>query len=288
MTPTRHHHGHGHVKEKAEADTPPDDVQSVEQRYREALTEPMDAIIAEIEAGIEERDIFDLETRRARNPIHRFDPDDLVSSDFEFDTDTQTRQAFLEWLDAQQEAGVLSVISPDENEYVDDAYIQGMRNADGWLTEAGEDPPDMSIQEAFDMPVHKDRVEKLYTRNYKNLEGLTGAAGDAVREELSQGMVDGVGPEEMARRISGRYDDIGKKRARTLARTEVMNAHHEATIERYQQSGLERVDILTTNPCEICTRLEADAPYSVRQASGLLPAHPNCRCALRPVVNTPG
>lgn len=268
----------------------PDGTRAIVREYQAALTDPMDAIMAEIEDGIGDRDIFALRARAERGRVQRFDPDDLAPGDFDFETDTQKRQAFMEWLDAQQEAGVLSVIGPDENEYVDAAYVQGLQNADGWIRDAGgeSDDMDMSIMEMFNMPVHQDRVEQLYTRNYENLEGITEAAGDAIREELSQGMVDGVSPNEMARRVSGRYDAIGTTRARTLARTEVMNAHHEATIERYLQSGLERIDIATTNPCERCAAVAADAPYSVRQGRGLLPVHPNCRCALLPIVDTPG
>lgn len=277
-----HAHSHGpacdHEHTKREADDLPTATLTTQREYARALTSPMTAIISEIREGVVDRDVLGLQSTQ------RFEPDDLPQ--FDFPSDDAKRDAFMDWLDAQQERGVLSVISPDENEFIDDAYISGMGQADTLLEDAGADTPSLSVSAAFDQPIHQDRVATLYTRNYELLEGITEDMADEIRGELSQGMVDGINPRDMARNLNDRVDKVGRTRATTLARTEVMHSHNDAALTRYDESpaDIERVDVLTSDPCDLCASYAASGPYPIQEARGGLPLHPNCVCAYRPVV----
>jgi SPP1 gp7 family putative phage head morphogenesis protein len=77
-----------------------------------------------------------------------------------------------------------------------------------------------------------------------------------------------------------------------LARTEIISAHAEASLNSYEEAGLEGVnvkaEVLTAGDdrvCEICADLEDGGPYSMDEARGLIPAHPNCRCVLTPIID---
>jgi len=76
-------------------------------------------------------------------------------------------------------------------------------------------------------------------------------------------------------------------RALSIAITEQNRAISAATINRYQLAGLQEMEWLVFDPCKICAenankKVKINTPFP----SGALqpPAHPNCRCALAPVI----
>jgi len=216
-----------------------------------------------------------------------FDPDDLSGQDFDFTTLSWKHSEFMDWLRTQQEAGILEVIGRDENPYVRSAYERGWKNAGQWMD---EDPVEADIASALQRPVHRDKLELLYSRNFEALQGITEDVSRQISRELANGLAEGVHPEEMASRITDRIDSIGKTRATTLARTESMYAHNEATISTYEDTlgdiETEVVSEVSTagdaHVCEICTPLEGKT-YSLEDARKEGPPfHPRCRCILVP------
>ena len=217
-----------------------------------------------------------------------FDPDDLVRRDFEFDRLSRKHQEFMAWLRRQQEEGVLEVISRDGNTYVRSAYERGVRNANSWMD---EESFDADVATALQRPVHQDKVSLLYERNYEALQGITDDVSREISRELAEGLTEGVHPDEMARRLTDRVDKIGRTRATTLARTEVMHAHNEATISQYERvlgSDVEveiEAEVSTAGDqhvCDICEPWHGQTlPLSEARSDGP-PFHPRCRCIVRP------
>ena len=77
----------------------------------------------------------------------------------------------------------------------------------------------------------------------------------------------------------------------TLARTEVINAYTEGTLDSYERLGVEevqgRAEWSTAGDdrvCPQCAGMEG-AVFTIREARGLIPLHPNCRCAWLPVID---
>ena len=59
-----------------------------------------------------------------------------------------------------------------------------------------------------------------------------------------------------------------------------------ASLDTYEQDGIEKVDMLVADPCPECENLkdsEPDGGFDLADAPDI-PVHPNCRCALSPVV----
>jgi hypothetical protein len=57
-----------------------------------------------------------------------------------------------------------------------------------------------------------------------------------------------------------------------------------------EAAAAEEVNVQTAGDdrvCDECDELAADGPYSLDEADDLIPAHPNCRCALVPVLADP-
>lgn len=75
-------------------------------------------------------------------------------------------------------------------------------------------------------------------------------------------------------------------RALSIAITEQNRAISQAAKERYLQANVETWQWLTFDPCKICAQndrviVQINQPYPSGHTQ--TPAHPNCRCALRPI-----
>jgi SPP1 gp7 family putative phage head morphogenesis protein len=225
---------------------------------------------------------------------------------FAFDRSSAKVEAFMAWLAEQEAAGVLQMVQksriggaveqPWTNIYIDTAYQRGIRRGRQELRNQGVDIPGFGdsqlrdpVMVAFNQPIHADRVGLIYTRAYSDLKGITGVMDTQISRVLAQGIAEGRGPRELARTINERVDAIGINRARTLARTEVIRAHHSANIQEYRNAGVEGVSVKAEwstagfNVCPICSALQGKV-FTLDEIEGMIPRHPNCRCVCLPVV----
>jgi SPP1 gp7 family putative phage head morphogenesis protein len=243
---------------------------------------------------------------------------------FNFPTSQEKVQAFMVWLRAQVDAGILEVkISPEisgrpaiqeawTNYYIQTSYEGGVIQARAKLTKAGYSLPDLEpspaeifsgTQYVLKDSLHMDRVGLLYIRTYNDLKGITNAMDLQVSRVLAQGMADGKWPIDIAdllnKTISGPMgtlaitDTLGRfipaeRRARMLARTEIIRAHSQATLMEYKRVGLEdvilQVELLPAgDACPECQAL-GGKPYKIEQVQNLIPVHPHCRCSFIPVI----
>ena len=74
-------------------------------------------------------------------------------------------------------------------------------------------------------------------------------------------------------------------RADALVRTEVAHIQTQAARQRYEDSGIEKVQVWADKDerrCEVCGKLH-EKVYPVSAAIPI-PAHPRCRCCIIPLV----
>jgi SPP1 gp7 family putative phage head morphogenesis protein len=283
---------------------------TIRDRYARRLRGGFADINTLIREGVRERDVFGLQVDTLQKdlpPLARFD------------RDARKRDLFDEWLQERVDEDVLTIIERDGNRFIDAAYRRGLEDADHFVQAIDIDTETGDVAASLDVPVHERAVEDLYARNYRALEDITETTGRQVGEELAEGLAAGENPTTVARRLTDRVDSIGKTRATVLARTEIINAHSEAALTRYEQLGVGGVTVqaewLTAGDrrvCPICQNLEgntwtieevrqetmtlteddvADAVPDGRSASSFTgkfpvkpPAHPQCRCTLFPDV----
>ena len=307
----------------------PSKTTTIQREYARKLRGRFDDIRAEIRRGVGDRDILGLDEDDgeglslsdilassevpdevrveyyellaeqryddARNLIEQladFDPDELVGREFVFDRDARKHETFMEWLRDQEEQGVLEVIDRDDNTYVRKSYERGVRNSHGWI-DGDLDTPDISL--ALDRPVHQDKLSLLYERNFEALRGITDDVAREISRELAEGMAEGAHANDVARRLADRVDKIGRTRATTLARTEIMYAHNEATLSEYERILGEDVDVeikaeVSTagdaHVCEICTPWDGEKLSIEDARSEGPPFHPRCRCISIPSTSS--
>lgn len=232
--------------------------------------------------------------------VHRAPP----TRAFDFPRSADKVAAFMAWLRDEQQAEILelrrgapvsrSAENVWANLYVETAYQKGIALAGQKLRGAGVKVDERWINAAFNRPVHADRLGLIFTRTFSELRGITEEMDRQISRVLAQGMAEGRGVRDIARALNDRVDKIGRTRARMLARTEIVRSHNEASLNAYQEAGIEGVDVeaeflTASDPCPECAALAAGGPYSIDEARGLIPVHPNCRCSWTPrVVNGTG
>lgn len=273
-----HAHNHDHELVAAARSDDPTKTKTIRQRYAQKLRGGYQRINTLVREFVGERDVLGLGELTAADP----------PPDFSFDRNDEKINGFREWLNQAQEDEILEAVSQNENRYVRQAYETGARTANTDIRQADLGDPESDVGITLQQPVHQDTLQRLYTRNFSELQGLTDEIGREVSRELSTALGEGAGPRDAASRITdvlGTVDDGTPQgamaRATTIARTELLNARHTGAAEQYERFGVELVEpILAPDACDLCLQVATDAPYPVRELSSILPRHPNCRCSM--------
>lgn len=216
---------------------------------------------------------------------------------FEYRNKAEKAKDFTKWLTRQHERGLLEVIqgpafgrSPWSSTYVMSAYQKGLAQAAANMRGSGVEVSNRWIDAGFFRPIHADSISLAFTRQFTDLKGITDAVDSRLSGILAQGMSEGLGVQTIARQMAASIEAIGVNRAKVLARTEVIRAHAESTLNTYEEAGLEGVEVLsefvTAGDGKVCPKCEAleGKRFTIQQARGVIPVHPNCRCAWLPVV----
>jgi len=212
--------------------------------------------------------------------------------EYQFRTNPEKLNGFKAWFQGQVDRGVLEVGKqpPWTNTYVDSAYRKGVvraytdthREALAASSDFYAGSQAQFLQQAFASPEVVSKIQMIYTRTYDSLKGYTAQMATDTSRILAQGLSNGYGPRQIAREMNARIDGLTRKRALTIARTEVINAHAEGQLDAFELMGVEEVGLQaewsTAGDDRVCARCAAMAGevMSVKKARGLIPLHPNC------------
>jgi len=222
----------------------------------------------------------------------------LADRNFVFETDPQKLEAFNQWFRQQVERALLFP-SPDAPfdtpwvaMYVDTAYKRGMRNAFLATQQAGiltpYDTSEEFMQHVAFAPEAMSKVKLLATRAFENLKGISEGTATRMNQILAEAMIVGLPPLEVAKQMVSELENISFRRAFTLARTEIIFAHAEGQLDSFEQLGVEELGIQaewsTAGDERVCPqcRPQEGKVFTIEQARGKIPLHPNCRCAWIP------
>ena len=273
-------------------------------KFEQNLVARFNRLKSLINQSINQNDVFALKALRvgdsAAAPTIMMDAEALPERSFTFDRPAEKVQKFMDWLQMAQNGGILEVQggagaagsaqSAWMNTYIDTAYTKGIRDSVGKMRKAGANVSSQWVEQSFFRPVHAERLGLIYTRAYNDLDGITKTMDQQISRILAQGIGEGRSPRELAAQINERVDKIGITRARVLARTEIISAHAEASINAYEEAGLEGLEVdveFSTvgdgSVCEECDALSGRV-FTIAESRGIIPVHPQCRCGWSPVV----
>lgn len=232
---------------------------------------------------------------------------------YAFQTDPKKLDSFNKWFRQQVQEDIITPVSgstswtppygsmgsgPWTNKYVESAYKRGTINA--YMAANQQDlaeSPDFAgmsqdrfLRQAFSQPERISKVELLATRAWENMKGVTDSMGTQMNQILSQGMIDGSGAQEIADDMTDAIDSLTDTRALVIARTEIIHAHAEGQLDTFADLGIDELGVEVEwstagddRVCEDCADMEGQT-FSIDDARGMIPLHPNCRCSWIPAV----
>lgn len=202
--------------------------------------------------------------------------------------------------------------------YLAKAYKQGSQRAQQEMKRAGMTTilGDIAGMETMliSNPVAVEKLMMLFTRAFGDLQGITTSMDAQISRILTQGLFDGQSPITLARQINSAiigggeslgldisyvnkagntvsYFMSGRRRAEILARTEIIRAHHKATIDEYRTWAVEGVYVLAewatatdARVCDECKTLQGTI-WTLDEIEDMIPLHPQCRCVSIPYVD---
>ena len=136
------------------------------------------------------------------------------------------------------------------------------------------------LQSSFNNPVSIEKVKLLAGRTFTDLEGITQAMSTKISRTLTDGLVQGKSPRDIAKDL---VDSVGieEARASTMARTELIRAHAEGQLQALEEMGVAEVGVevewTITDDEKVCPECEAMAEVvlPIAEARGMIPRHPN-------------
>jgi len=131
------------------------------------------------------------------------------------------------------------------------------------------------------------KVKFLAARTFHEMEGVTARMAADMSRTLAEAMARGWSPRRTAREMN-KLVGIGLKRALAVVHTEMIRAHAEGQLAQMEEAGESEVKALVEwetigdgRLCPACRKLQGKV-FSLEAAKGLIPLHPNCRCAWTP------
>lgn len=217
-----------------------------------------------------------------------------------FETDSQKTIDFLDWLRTQIDAELLPA-NPTNQDYwsafIQQGYERGAGRAFDQVRKPFAESGSVSdfyngtrqefLRSAFASPASQDKLRQLTNRTYLDLVNTTQAMATQTGRALADGLARGENPWTIARELN-KIVDKGFNNSLRIARTEIIRAHAEGSLDAMENLGVEEVGVAVEwstagddRVCPRCAPMEG-VVLKIKEARGLIPLHPNCRCSLIP------
>lgn len=219
---------------------------------------------------------------------------------WKFKTSDDKLRSFNRWFKSQVDQKVLSTDykgKPWLAKYVESSYRKGLVRAyiDSKRKEEMDKAPAyiqgsraQFLSTSFAAPERVSKVQLLSTRTFEELNGVSAAMGQKISRILAGGIANGLGVQKLARQMDDAISSMTRTRAEMIARTEIIHAHAEGQLDAFEDLGVAEVGVMSEWStagdelvCPLCEELEGTV-FTVEEARGLIPRHPNCRCTWIP------
>nr|DAW80841.1 MAG TPA: minor capsid protein [Caudoviricetes sp.] len=144
--------------------------------------------------------------------------------------------------------------------------------------------------------VSRDKIKTVLDRPWsganfsERLWSNTDKLAQTVKQEIVNGMIQGINLQTMTKRVSERFETAKKNDVERLLRTEVNYTLNQATLDGYKEAGIEKYEFsatLDSRTSQICSELHGEVFETKKAAVGLNypPMHPRCRSTTIPIVD---
>ena len=144
--------------------------------------------------------------------------------------------------------------------------------------------------------VSRDKIKAVLDRPWsganfsERLWSNTDKLAQTVKQEIVNGMIQGINLQTMTKRVSERFETAKKNDVERLLRTEVNYTLNQATLASYIEAGIEKYEfiaVLDSRTSQICSELHGEIFEIKNVAVGLNypPMHPRCRSTTKPIID---
>ena len=144
--------------------------------------------------------------------------------------------------------------------------------------------------------VSRDKIKAVLDRPWsganfsERLWSNTDKLAQTVKQEIVNGMIQGINLQTMTKRVSERFETAKKNDVERLLRTEVNYTLNQATLDGYKEAGIEKYEFnatLDSRTSQICSELHGEVFEIKKIAVGLNypPMHPRCRSTTIPIID---
>ncbi len=184
-------------------------------------------------------------------------------------------------------AGFGEVSTKELAKKIAEAYLEAISERSG---DAEDEVGAVGIGFDVDSPV---AIEWAKENAADLIKGIDDTTRDAVRDVISDGLESGADMRDISANIAEVFDGAKGWRAETIARTEIMRASNWAAARTYEESGVEQKEWLLagdydptqdSGECDEYDGEIVDADDDFHGGVDAPPLHPNCRCAVAPVL----
>ena len=135
--------------------------------------------------------------------------------------------------------------------------------------------------------VSRDKIKAVLDRPWsgsnfsERIWSNTDKLAQTVKQEIVNGMIQGINLQTMTKRVSKRFETAKKNDVERLLRTEVNYTLNQATLDGYKEAGIEKYEFsatLDSRTSQICSELHGEVFEIKKIAVGLNypPMHPRC------------
>jgi hypothetical protein len=135
----------------------------------------------------------------------------------------------------------------------------------------------------------KGGMARLLAKTDTTIKGISKTTLDRIGTKLADGLKAGFSDTKIAESLAGVIED--PSRALAIAHTEMNRAFNARSIDYYKDSGLEKIEWDTSDPCDICADNDGEVVTIGEEfPSGDTepPVHTNCNCRVIPYIDLEG
>jgi SPP1 gp7 family putative phage head morphogenesis protein len=245
-----------------------------------------------------EEDAFGLDAKMALpplGPIHVPNFSKLnLNTEWQGETDEAKIEEYKKWFEAAVAIGILAYLAsrrPWLEKYIGSAYRRGVNDAYTAVHRADmassrtsdflEGGKASFMQTSFGGQATEAQIRKISNRAFTSLNGITAQMSSDMSRILSQGLANGKGAKALARELAENVDNMTRKRALKIVSTEINASYNEAQLDAFEVMGVDVMAQIETmrdgRVCPVCSSLHGMV-FTVAEARGILPLHPDCRC----------
>jgi hypothetical protein len=268
----------------------PSKTTQIQRRYFADWSARAISLQLEIRQFVEAGDAFGLDV---------VEPFTLNAGEFRFQTILQKVESFKQWLAGKIESAFYQTDAqgnPWNAKHIESAYQRAVLKAfrsvrKGDITSEFFLGQRDEFQKSLAVRSGREKLKLLFARAFEEVKGVTSDMAAQLSRIVSDGLSNGDSAKQISKALTDQIARTNDSRVKRVVRSQIVHSNAEGNLDTLEDMGIQSVqglvEFITTSgrPCPICAA-KAGGVYTIAQARGIIPVHPNCQCDWVPVFTS--